>query len=87
MSDNQSVTTPDPNEKLYQVILGALKNHCLHNQVYDDLPDTNYPLVDAVTPKGKTIAVGHEELELLADSIVGEMMDAKLCPNPYGVKS
>ena len=68
-------TPPTPTEALlHSTIVKVLSEHRLHNMADED--GEHYPLVDALTPDGDTLATGEQEIALLADEIWHEVRAA-----------
>jgi hypothetical protein len=61
-------------ELVHKTIAKTLQNHRL--QYSGDGDGGHYPLLDALTPEGETVAVGQEEIELLTDAIYLDLLAA-----------
>jgi hypothetical protein len=67
-------------ELVGKTIKKTLRSYRLqHTQAEDG---DHYPLVDALTPDGETIAVGENEIELLTDALYLELLAAALTAPP-----
>ena len=61
-------------ELVHKTIAETLRSHRLQHSV--DRDGEHYPLLDALTPDGETVAVGQQEIELLTDAIYLELLAA-----------
>ncbi|MCO8166892.1 hypothetical protein NJC40_03745 [Pseudomonas sp. 21LCFQ02] len=78
----RAVRLPDQ-AAIQNAILGALAVHRLSFTEGDD--GEAFPLIDALTPDGETVAVGRDEIELLAETLSDAV--AQLNAQPVGPES
>jgi hypothetical protein len=64
-------------DKVYDEIEQTLLHHRLcYWQCEDD--EGSYPLIDMLTPEGRTIQVGHDEIQHICDAIYNEVLTKML---------
>ena len=60
-------------EQIYETILRTLEGYKLNYTFLDPEALDHYPLIDALTPDGESIATGKEEIRFLADDIMQDL--------------
>jgi hypothetical protein len=77
----QGTPTINPNA-VYEAVKRTMLAHGLAGQSCKDDPGTPYPLIDALTPEGESVAAGKEEIERLAGEIWWALRPILNMPHP-----